>query len=124
MLLLPAGGEIRDLAAVVADLPDEAAECRYLLSLCEPAEAVFRKVHAVTTKLHRSERLPPESRTPVTLEALSNLQTQEKAARNEFNARLLETLEAAAALRAKHDRLPACFQKCPNVLRSSFRVWK
>jgi len=89
-----------------------------------PAEAAFRKVHEVTTKLARAQRLPPESRTPVTLEALSKLQTQEKAARNDFNARLLETLEAAAAIRAKHDQPPACFQQCPNVLGSELKVWK
>ncbi len=124
LLLLPAGSAATDTAAVAAALPNEAAECRYLLSLCEPAEAAFRKVHEVTTKLARAQRLPPEFRTPVTLEALSKLQTQEKAARNDFNARLLETLEAAAAIRAKHDQPPACFQQCPNVLGSELKVWK
>ena len=124
LLLLPAGSAATDTAAVAAALPNEAAECRYLLSLCEPAEAAFRKVHEVTTKLARAQRLPLESRTPVTLEALSKLQTQEKAARNDFNARLLETLEAAAAIRAKHDQPPACFQQCPNVLGSELKAWK
>lgn len=37
-----------DTAAVAAALPDEAAECCYLLSPCEPAEAAFGKVHEVT----------------------------------------------------------------------------
>jgi hypothetical protein len=109
---------------VVAALPDEAAECRYLLSLCQPAEVAFSKVRAVTTKLARAQRLPPESHTPATLEALSKLQAQEKAARNEFNIQLAETLEAAAAMRAKHEPPPACFQQCPNVLRSDFTVWQ
>ena len=85
VLFLPAAGGAVDTAAVVAALPNEAAECRYLLSLCQPAEVAFRKVHEVITKLARAQRLPLESRTPVNLEALSQLQAQEKAAHNEFN---------------------------------------
>jgi len=123
-LFLPAEGGAMDTATVAAALPDEAAECRYLLSLCQPAEAAFRKVHAVTTKFARAQRLPPESHTPGTLEALSKLQAQEKAARNEFNVRLQETLEAAAAIRAKHNQPPTCFQQCPTVLRSDLKAWK
>ncbi|SRR5712692_5065305 len=84
VLFLPAGGRATDTAALAAALPDEAAECRYLLSLCQPAEAAFRKVHEVTTKLVHAQRLPLESRMPATLEVLSKLQAQEKAARNEF----------------------------------------
>jgi len=124
VLFLPAGGRATDTAAIAAALPDEAAECRYLLSLCQPAEAAFRKVHEVTTKLAHAQRLPLESRMPATLEALSKLQAQEKAARNEFNVRLQETLEAAAVIRAKHNQPPTCFQQCPHVLRSDFKVWK
>ncbi len=123
-MFLPAAGGATDTAAVVAALPNEAAECRYLLSLCEPAEAAFKKVHAVTTKLARAQRLPLASRTPGTLEALSTVQTQERAARNEFNTRLQQSLTAAAAIRAKHAEPPACFQQCPNVLRSDLKVWE
>ena len=124
VLFLPAAGGATDTAAVVAALPNEAAECRYLLSLCQPAETAFGKVRAVTTKLTRAQRLPPASRTPATLDAVSKLQSQEKAARNEFNTRLQQSVEAAAAIRAKHPEPPACFQQCPNVLRSDLKVWQ
>jgi hypothetical protein len=121
---LPAGGRATDTAAVVAALPDEAAECRYLLSLCQLAAVAFSKVRAVTTKLAHAQRLPPESHTPATLEALSKLQAQETVVRNEFNLRLAETLEAAAAMRAKHEQPPTCFQQCSHVLGSDFKAWK
>lgn len=122
--LLSARSETRDIAVVVADLPNEAAECRYLLSLCKPAEAVFKKVQEVNAKVEHYQRMPKKSRTQATVEALSKLQTQQTAVQNEFNNQLLETLEAAAAIRAKHPQPPMCFQQCPNVLRSDLKVWK
>ena len=123
-MFLPAAGSATDAAAVGAALPNEAAECRYLLSLCQPAEAALKKVQEVTRKRERYERLPPASRTPATLGALSKLQAHEKAARNAFNIRLRQSVEAAAAIRAKHREPPACFQQCPNVLRSDLKVWE
>jgi len=124
VLFLPAAGRATDTAAVVAALLDEAAECQYLLSLCQPAEAALRKLQAVTRQRERSEHLPPASRTPASLEALSKLQTQEKAARNNFDTRLQQSLEAATAMRAKHAEVPACFQQCPHVLGSDLKAWQ
>ena len=123
-LLLPARTEATDVAAVVADLPDEAAECRYLLSLCQPAEAALKKGQEITAKIEHDQRVSKDSRTQATVEALNKLQTRRTAAQNELNNRLLETLEAATAIRAKHAQPPRCFQKCPHVLRSDLKVWK
>jgi hypothetical protein len=120
VLCLPARGT----AAGAVALSDETAECRSLLSLCQPAEVALRKLQAVTRQRERSEHVPPESRTPASLEALSKLQTQEKAARNDFNTRLQQSLEAATALRAKHAEVPACFQQCPHVLGSALKAWQ
>jgi hypothetical protein len=123
-LFLPAAGSATDVADVGAALPEEATECRQLLSLCQPAEAALKQVQEVTRKRERYERLPPESQTPATLEAVSKLQAQEKAARNDFNTRLQQSVAAAAAVRAHHAKPPACFQRCPNVLRSDLKVWE
>jgi len=124
LLLLLAGSQATATAARAGDLSDEAAECRSLLSLCRPAEAAFKKLQAVNAKVEHYQQLPKESRRPATLEAFSKLQAQQKAARTEFNNRLLETLEAVAAMRTQPTQLPACVHQCPNVLKSSFKVWK
>ena len=94
LLAMPARGE--DVAVVAAAVPDEASECRYLLGFCQDFERWKRQ----TTYVGKA---PPP---PVPIDGPF------EAEHGEYRHRQEELRTIARIVRAKHDKMPACFEQC------------
>ena len=96
-----------DVGAVVASLPDEASECRFLLNLCQSYKELQKDAKL---KGDRAER---------------NLTSENLAAYSAVNSLatkyMLDVGTAARVIRAKHDKMPSCFQKCGLLDLERFR---
>jgi hypothetical protein len=142
-----------DPTTAVETLPDEAAECRRLLTLCEAVRTrgqaiqereakAERKSHQQYKKAHQAEKvltrwekasrnshaapdkavLRAEKYQQVTEEESYAAHQQvhaesvhdEKA--QEYEDRLRTANKVAAKIRAKHATMPACFERCGDVL--------
>lgn len=96
-----------DVGAVAASLPDEASECRFLLNLCQS----YKRLHKESEE---RMRMYQRDRMPENLSAAG-------AASELATKTLLDVGSAAQVIRAKHDKMPSCFQECGLLDLERFR---
>lgn len=87
-----------DVGVVAASLPDEASECRFLLNLCQRREELRKDAD--------------QQRELAAGDYLSEHMSAYLAASELSSKYLTDALTAARVIRAKHDKMPSCFQEC------------
>jgi hypothetical protein len=100
VLVLPPSARGEDVETIVKRLPNDGAECHYVLSLCSDADraaATLARVRADTTE-------PEDARAAKVAAAEARVAKQ---------VGLLT--RAAAAVRARHDDTPDCFRRCARL---------
>ncbi len=116
-----------DVAAVVAALPDEASECRYLTQLCQEARASDAADTAAEKAAVGAEKvlyfpgqavIDPERVTKQRLATLSKSQETYRVARVRLIHARNDAIDAAKVVIAKHEQRPSCVQECADVLES------
>ncbi len=120
-----------DPATAVETLPEEAAECRHLLTLCEAVRArgqalqereakAERKSYQEDKKAHETEKVLTRWEKALGNSHAAHQQVHVEAVHDEkaqeYEDRLRAANKAAAKIRAKHATMPACFQQCSDVL--------
>jgi hypothetical protein len=99
-LALPPLAGAEDVETIVKRLPNDGAECHYVLSLCsdaDRAEAALARAHTDTT------------------EAVETRAAKVATAKARVAKQLGLLTRAAAAVRARHDDVPACFRHCARL---------
>jgi hypothetical protein len=111
-----------DAGPVAAALRDEASECRYLKSLCDDA------TNATTDQLQAARRFHDAATAFIANPLNRAAQDEESAAERANNAAPIVTahfthdlIQAATVIRAKHDKMPACFSECTLLNLDSFK---
>lgn len=119
-----ATGWATDPAAIATALGDTTAECRYLAQLCNRVAGEAAAMTTTTQVREQSTRRLREFEargwdSDAERQAMRAEVTREQArttvALRQYRAALTALSEAAEAIRAKHDTMPACFAHCPAL---------
>lgn len=113
LLLLASAGASRaeDVAIVAARLNDPAAECQYLLRLCQETHTTAKQWKQEVEQAEACQKT----------QALACPSPEERAqhrrrAVEQTTQALQDTVAVAKVIRAKHEKMPTCFEQCANVL--------
>jgi hypothetical protein len=117
LTLTPRGVVAEDTAAVVAVLPDEAAECGYLLRRCQDVELAERRVVKNEQAMQEVRAFCIRAERDLHALLFYGRAVREYALSVKTHRELRHgTLKAAAAIRAKRKTVPVCFLQCPEIL--------
>jgi len=106
-LFLPGRVFAESPAAIAAALPSEAAECAYLLELCDQKKKANEEAARIGASLAYCDG-PSSPDCPVSPER--------EAVRRLVHQQGHALISAAEVIRMKHDTLPRCFQQCLRML--------
>lgn len=107
---IPTAASVRaeDTATIAVALKDEASECRYLLGLCRDL-AQWKRDHEQI--ISGRVNLPAEQRDAVVVQTM-----------REYGTRTASMKDAARVIRAKHEKMPSCFEECgPELPAGNYR---
>ncbi|MCC6848273.1 MAG: hypothetical protein IT294_07200 [Deltaproteobacteria bacterium] len=101
--------------ATAAALPDEASECRYLLRLCEDAEAARSEASRAIADAGSAIEATERSRSPSDLERATDAQRLARIASSRQGLARRKIKSAADVIAAKHQTPPACLKQCSEL---------
>lgn len=97
-----------DAGVVAASLKDEESECRYLLGLCDEVRSFSKQAKDISA---RFEAINKKGKV-----ASDKLIGESSAIIDLWMSRITDTSEAMRVIRAKHEKRPACFDQCADVI--------